>query len=889
MAKKSQQPGLNYGENDTTAQGPVECLGQTFPNDEARRAHFTDLLRKKLKDPAFRKIEGFPIGEDEDILALSDPPYYTACPNPFIELFVAKYASQTTPPFVSPYSQDVKEGKGDNSYYIHSYHTKVPPTAVSRLLDYYCPTEAILLDSFSGSGMTGIASTLVEKKHIHPVLVDLATAATFISYFHSLFRPNHKQLEILKEAFESAQAEFSDFCSTLHTGWPAAQEAPKKGNPGVGRHTKENGVLKFTVWSDIVRCPECGHEMCLWDVTVNLPNNHVNSDFPCPKCSAQLTKEVKGASAKGATVVERVLEKYHDDVLRQTAQRLKRVPVLLSYDVKGVRYEKLPEEADLERITKAETQPLSSWVPIVAIPKGDKTGDPFRAGITHVHQYHSRRTLHVLAFLFDHLRQDSGLMGFVTSVLTRCSWQNRYMPQHRGNRSREVVGPLSGTLYIPPFSLEINPLEYCKEKSKEITKRLHAVKKSSAIISTQSASQLPPSLKNQVDYVFIDPPFGANLQYSELSFAMEAWLRVRTNTSSETVVNDSRHLGLHDYGEGMRRAFLAVHEALKPGRWVTIEFHNSQNAVWNVIQTAVLESGLVIADVRTLDKVKGTTKQLTQANAVKQDLIITAYRPDSKLEEKFKLAAGREEGAWEFIRGHLSQLPVFVTKADRVEVIAERQPHFLFDRMVAFHIQRGFTVPLSAAELYAGVRQRFPERDGMYFLPEQATEYDGKRLSVKAVEQYELFVSDEKTAIQWVRRQLADKAMTYQDLQPLYMREAQRVWEKHEQPLELLALLEENFIKDGSETWRMPDSKKESDLEQIRNRSLMREFQRYLDAKGKLKVVRSEALRAGFKECWQRQEYKTIVEMTKRVPDSVVQEDQALLMYFDNALMRVGE
>jgi hypothetical protein len=67
-----------------TSQQPVECLGIKFPNDAARREYFIDKLREKLKDAAFRKIEGFPIGEDEDILALSDPPYYTACPNPFL-------------------------------------------------------------------------------------------------------------------------------------------------------------------------------------------------------------------------------------------------------------------------------------------------------------------------------------------------------------------------------------------------------------------------------------------------------------------------------------------------------------------------------------------------------------------------------------------------------------------------------------------------------------------------------------------------------------------------------------------------------------------------------------------------------------------------------------
>ena len=53
----------------------VECLGMTFEKDEARRAYFLEKLKDKLKDPEFRKIEGFPIGSDEDILALSDPPY----------------------------------------------------------------------------------------------------------------------------------------------------------------------------------------------------------------------------------------------------------------------------------------------------------------------------------------------------------------------------------------------------------------------------------------------------------------------------------------------------------------------------------------------------------------------------------------------------------------------------------------------------------------------------------------------------------------------------------------------------------------------------------------------------------------------------------------------
>lgn len=90
MFEKSYEETLNE-----KADQPVECLGMNFPNDQARREYFLEKLREKLKDPEFRKIEGFPIGTDEDILALSDPPYYTACPNPFVENLLMQKGGST--------------------------------------------------------------------------------------------------------------------------------------------------------------------------------------------------------------------------------------------------------------------------------------------------------------------------------------------------------------------------------------------------------------------------------------------------------------------------------------------------------------------------------------------------------------------------------------------------------------------------------------------------------------------------------------------------------------------------------------------------------------------------------------------------------------------------
>jgi hypothetical protein len=177
----------------------------------------------------------------------------------------------------------------------------------------------------------------------------------------------------------------------------------------------------------------------------------------------------------------------------------------------------------------------------------------------------------------------------------------------------------------------------------------------------------------------------------------------------------------------------------------------------------------------------------------------------------------------------------------------------------------------------------------MYFLPDQASAYDRKRVEVHEVEQFDLLVSDEKTAIQWVRQQLSQKPRKYQELQPLYMREAQRVWEKHEQPIELMTILGQGFVKDDDDRWHVPNHKNEAHLEQLRNRELLKEFQQYFDAKSKLKVVRTEALRAGFNECWQKKDFTTIAQMAKRVPEAVIQEDSALLMYFDNASLLKGE
>jgi hypothetical protein len=321
--------------------------------------------------------------------------------------------------------------------------------------------------------------------------------------------------------------------------------------------------------------------------------------------------------------------------------------------------------------------------------------------------------------------------------------------------------------------------------------KVFQTRRASSIVETKSSTK--NDNKYFADYIFVDPPFGGNRMYSELNFLWENWLKVLTNNKDEAIINNVQRKALHEYQALMELCFQNFFIALKPGRWMTVEFSNTLKSVWNAIQEALLKAGFVVADVRTLDKGKGTFKQVTTTSAVKQDLIISAYKPQIDFERKFSTDAGTSSGAWAFTRQHLAQLPIAVKNKGILEILTERQAYLLYDRMVAFHIQRGITVPLSATQFHVGLDERFPKRDGMYFLPEQVPEYDRARMVAKSVTQPDFFLSDEKTAIQWLRHQLDSQLggtpQTYQDVQPKFLRQLHQA--KHEALPELDDLLEQ--------------------------------------------------------------------------------------------------
>ncbi len=893
------------------AAGPVECLGMTFESDDARREYFLDILREKLKDPEFRKIEGFPIGEDEDILALSDPPYYTACPNPFIEDFIKHYGKPYDPEtddyHREPFAADVSEGRYSPETLCHSYHTKVPARAILRYLMHYTTPGDVVLDGFCGTGMTGVACTLagcadrqlreqitaelgkVEWGPRYSVLGDLAPAATVIA--------NGYNDSIPATVFRrEADKVIADALAPIL--WMF--------------RTSSGEDVFYSIWSDVFLCADCGSEVSYYRAAVASDGQSMKPDFRCPGCGADVAKRS----------MTRSMETYYDGVADQalTLAKVQLVRVNHQGSQKRVTRDATAGDADIQARIAAEAH-MHGLRP-EPILKGDRyyKDGLHLIGMEYYHQMYPIRNAVALSRLRHELlekRLRPSYFMLLTAVALKLSWMARYMFDSAGRIQ-------NGILYVPSLRQEMSASLLMPTSVGYIERYRAAVSGDrAACITTESCTHLRSVPSDSVDYIFTDPPFGHNIQYAELNAVWEYWLRVHTQSEQDAVINAHQKKGLAEYHGLMKEAFSAYYRVLKPGRWITVEFHNSRNSVWNAIQEALQSAGFVVADVRALDKQQGAFNQVVAAGAVKQDLVISAYKPNGGLEERFQLEAGTEDGVWDFLSTHLTKLPVFVERGGRAEIVAERQNYLLFDRMVAFHVQRGVTVPLSAAEFYAGLAQRFAERDGMYFLPEQVAEYDKKRMTVTEIQQLQLIVTDEASAIQWLKQQLSEKPQTFQDLHPQFMQELGG-WQKHEEPLELSELLAQNFLRyDGvgevpsqihsylstnfkdlrnlpkddpalqqkaKDRWYVPDPNKAGDLEKLRERALLREFAEYRDAKQKrLKVFRLEAVRAGFKKAWQERDYATIIAVAEKIPETILQEDPKLLMWYDQAVTRAGE
>lgn len=804
------------------------------------------LTPEKVKQDmnSMKTIDGFPEGDEEDILELSNPPYYTAYPSPYIVELVRKLGKTYNPesdgysrePFVS----DVSEGRTDQIYNIHSYHTKVPPQAIQKYIEHYTEKGDIIFDGFCGSGMTALAALRVNRV---PVVLDLSPICSFVAYNNIKLLKTKLTRDLTDSILSKVKQEVGKYFVTRHIDG-------RKGN------------IIYSILSEEYDCISCGFTFSYWDQAEKKAIDPSSKEICCPKCGYKLSiSKLKGKRKNG---------------------KLQFVTKKIIYEVDGKRFEKEPDGNDKAILKEIETFEIPYWCPLEKFNTGDKLNEFINKGFTTVSDAFTKRNLIGLSAIFAQIQDFDDkeakkiLMYIFTSSIPRLNILNRYMPEH--NRH---VGPLSGTIYVPRLIAEINPLNYFQDKIDSLFKVDDYIPRDlNYCVSTQSATDLKNIPANSIDYIFTDPPFGDNIMYSELNFVWETWIKVKTNNRSEAIMNKTQKKQLIDYELLMGVSFKEFYRIIKPNRWITVEFHNTQASVWRAIQDAIVKAGFIIGQVIVLDKKKGTVNQLSYAGTVKNDLIINAYKPSDEFRQAFLRKSGQNLEK-DFVRLHLAKLPI--------EPNIERSRQMLYSKLLAQYIQNSFEVRMDASEFYGLLRNNFVERDGFWFNEEQLSEYE-KRLKLKKnlgsfnLNQTILGIDGEKTAIIWLS-QFLRTPKTYSEILIEYNK---NLLTSDDKIPELKLMLEENFITENGK-FRLPSLAEKREKEDIREKRLSREFQEMLQeasAGKKIIDVRKEALLHGLIELYKKKAVDQIRVIGKKIDSKLLESDDEIYAIIDWAISK---
>lgn len=582
---------------------------------------------------------------------LDAPPVYTTGVNESIAAFLARQTPRGSAS-TAALPEEIVASKGSAAYRMHSYHTKVPPEGIVPFIERHTRPGDVVLDPFCGSGMTGVAALRCGRR---AVLADLSPAATFIAHnYCSRLDPD----AVRREAERVLEAVRPELEPLYHTRCRSC------GGPA---------HIRFAVWSERYKCPDCAARFALWDVARG--ERRVAGQVACPNC---------GRTGQ-----------------RGQWRRLAPVITLIKYTCPDCgKRDAPPQEADRTLARRAARGDWKSRIPFPQTPiptRGDEIARVHKRGISRVDQLFTPRNLRAVATLWHtigalpDLECRRALFFALTGAMPRASRTNKFIPA-----LGVAPGPILGTMYIPGFHPEVNVLQLFQRKVADVARFHKELRRpragflldwwpeASVRISTQSATDLANIPDASIDYVFTDPPFGSNIAYAELNLLWESWLGVRTDVPSEAIVSRTHGKSIADYQQMMADAFAEARRVLKPRGRASIVFHNASAEVWRALQGALDAAGLAVEGAVIFDKGPNQSfKQFTTQGAVTHDLVVTCKRGPVRRRPKF----ATEDDVAGFLREALAKLGR-----------RRPDPRKLYSAAVAHFLVRGARVPLGFKE-----------------------------------------------------------------------------------------------------------------------------------------------------------------------------------------------
>ncbi|MGA9772835.1 MAG: DNA methyltransferase [Blastocatellia bacterium] len=539
-------------------------------------------------------------------------------PNPNLRAFVEEhlrehpYNPETDEYSVSAFDKPIETTKATAIYNMHTYWSKKPHDAIREYIRHYTKEGDLVLDPFCGSGGTALAALMEGRKAI---AIDRSPAATFITKNYC----TPVDVEELKAAFEELKRKVQPEIDWLYE--TRCDRCDGKATTG------------YTVYSQVFRCGRCMEKVTLFDCV-----------------------EVEGQTAKGkpqkVNVCPHCYQRGNREVIRSQSEKFGSIPVMVSYlcksgckPARGLRKHNEVDEKKREYFHKYDLGKLREierkGIPY-RYPQGfDMTGfsryqrDALRLyNIKEVADLFTKRNLWALAVVRNAVRNinDVDLRVLLTWCVLKCSRMMRFCSDGIGRI-------MTGTYYIPQIGRDSHVLSYINEAfgdvlAHHIAKRIEIANQPLEVfISTEDSRRLKAISDETVDYIFTDPPYADKIQYGELNFIWEAWLDFDTRWhDEEIIVNEVRGRSVADWAEMTRQVMTECYRVLKPGRWLSLCYHDTSEGTWSLVQDIMKSVGFEVQtgdSVLFIDTTQKTHNQIHADKVNKRDLVINFRKPRS--------------------------------------------------------------------------------------------------------------------------------------------------------------------------------------------------------------------------------------------------------------------
>jgi DNA modification methylase len=692
------------------------------------------------------------------------------------------------PPFASP----VKAGKATAIYNAHSYHTKVPPQGIAPYIANYTNPSDLVLDPFCGSGMTGVAA-LKQRRRI--ILNDLSPAAAHIAYNYC----TPAEIPILQKEFKRIKDAVKD-----EFGWLYETICERCGG---------KAIIHYTLWCDVLECDRCGQALNLWELSMDKESGEVRDNYICSNCQKQHS--------------ERKLRWLRSD------------PVYTSYECNYCspkRGEHPTTSLEKEKIEEINSLQIEYWYPQEPF---DESFEMWRAAhrdqaITDSSKFYTKRNLRALATLWNQLScvQDSSIRSKLQFAFTSMSVKLASRMSNvsfRGPNKINLAGQLPGTLYFPALSAERNVWSLFEDKFHNVVDYVVDVSEKfnleDIIVRVGSATDLVEIPESSIDYIFTDPPFGSNLFYADLNFLWEAWFKSSTDQVNEAVVHlkVKEKNTLDSYARLMTMSFSEMYRVLKPNRWASVVFHNSDDKIWQIILDAAQSAGLELIEINSFDKEQLTFKGHKGAKGLERvtnkDIVLNLRKPGPHFTRQVNSSNTARNGEAE------ERIAQKIADFMSTNPPPEKRTLQHFWNEILYDMLAEGVVDVSMEKVGAILPHYFKQIDGRWYLRGEAVA-GGNVFDLKS----------DIGAIAWLNAVLSSNPQTIGDLIPNWQSTTATLQGGDVEPGRLERLLEQNFWLDKrTNRWRLPTSKEReqmSSAQDISAQAHLRVIRRFLNGEG---------------------------------------------------------